>query len=157
VLITKDRTRSRRCQDDPRARRSQGSAVLVASQIALTVVLLVSSGLLVVSFGNLVRRDVGVRDANQIVTARAPLSGPRYQPPLAQTQFFEQLLARTAALPGVQQAALINEVPGAAEASRRSNRSSVRGRDLSSLARCCGSWAERTSPLSESRSSRARI
>src|SRR5436190_1819156 len=112
VLITKDRTRA----GDVRMTLAHGDRkvrrVLVASQIALTVVLLVSSGLLVVSFSNLVRRDVGVRDANQIVTARAPLSGPRYQPSLAQTQFYEQLLARTAALPGVQHAALINEVPG---------------------------------------------
>jgi len=59
-----------------------------------------------------VRRDVGVRDANQIVTARAPLSGPRYHRRSRRPSFFEQLLARTAALPGVQQAALINEVPG---------------------------------------------
>jgi len=75
VLITKDRTRA----GDGRMTLAHGDRkvrrVLVASQIALTVVLLVSSGLLVVSFGNLVRRDVGVRDANQIVTARAPLSG----------------------------------------------------------------------------------
>src|SRR6266446_444349 len=112
VLITKDRTRA----GDVRMTLAHGDRkvrrVLVGSQIALTVVLLVSSGLLVMSFSNLVRRDVGVRDANQIVTARAPLSGRRYEEPVAQRQFYEALLARSAALPGVRGAALIDEVPG---------------------------------------------
>src|SRR5256885_5736119 len=112
LLITNVRTRlgDRRTtmsRIDRRLRRT-----LVGAQIALTMVLLVSSGLLVVSFSNLVRRDVGVRDSDGVVTAHAPLEGPRYQQPLAQSQFYEQLLARTAALPGVRQASLINEVPG---------------------------------------------
>src|SRR5205823_2120039 len=85
---------------------------LVAAQLALTVVLLVSSGLLVVSFRNLVRRDVGFRDPEGLVTVRAPLSGNRYAEPAAQRQFYEALLARSAVLPGVRGAALINEVPG---------------------------------------------
>src|SRR6266568_4922902 len=112
LLMTKARTRAGDARTtiargDRRLRRG-----LVAAQIALTMVLLVSSGLLVVSFSNLVRRDVGVRDSDGVVTAHAPLEGPRYQQPLAQSQFYEQLLARTAALPGVRQASLINEVPG---------------------------------------------
>ncbi|HEV2671363.1 MAG TPA: hypothetical protein VGU74_09735 [Gemmatimonadales bacterium] len=74
--------------------------------------LLVSTGLLVMSFSNLVSRKVGVRDVAALVTARAPLYGPRYQKPIAQAQFFEGLLAHAAALPGVSGAALINEVPG---------------------------------------------
>jgi predicted permease len=85
---------------------------LVVTQLAFTVVLLISSGLLVVSFSNLVHRDVGFRDPAGLVTARVPLSGPRYQTPVAQQQFYEALLARIAALPGVRGAALINEVPG---------------------------------------------
>jgi putative ABC transport system permease protein len=85
---------------------------LVVAQLALTVVLLASSGLLIASFSNLVRRDVGFADPNGVVMARAPLSGPRYQQPHAQNQFYETLLARTAALPRVRDAGLINEVPG---------------------------------------------
>jgi putative ABC transport system permease protein len=90
-------------------RRRRG---LVAAQLALTVVLLVSSGLLVESFRNLMHRDVGFRDPQGLVTARAPLSGPRYAAPVAQRQFYEALLARTEVLPGVRQAGLINEAPG---------------------------------------------
>jgi putative ABC transport system permease protein len=85
---------------------------LVVAQLALTVVLLVSSGLLVVSFSRLVRRDLGIRDPEGLVTARAPLSGPRYENPGAQQQLYEALLAGSEALPGVRNAGLINEVPG---------------------------------------------
>ena len=92
---------------DRRFRRS-----LVAAQVALTVVLLVSAGLLALSFRNLVRRDVGFRDPVGLVTARAPLTGLRYQAPVAQRQFYEALVSRAAALPGVRHAGLIDEVPG---------------------------------------------
>jgi putative ABC transport system permease protein len=94
-------------RSDRRLRRG-----LVVTQLAFTVVLLISSGLLVVSFSNLVHRDVGFRDPEGLVTARVPLSGPRYQAPVAQRQFYEALLARIVALPGVRGAGLINEVPG---------------------------------------------
>ncbi len=112
LLITQGRrragdVRTTLTRGDRRLRRG-----LVAAQLALTVVLLVSSGLLVVSFSNLVHRDVGFRDAEGLVTARAPLSGRRYEDPVAQRQFYEALLARSAALPGVRGAALINEAPG---------------------------------------------
>src|SRR5213082_81310 len=112
LLITQGRrragdVRTTLARSDRRLRRG-----LVAAQLALTVVLLVSSGLLVVSFSNLVHRDVGFRDAEGLVTARAPLSGRRYEDPVAQRQFYEALLARSAALPGVRGAALINEAPG---------------------------------------------
>jgi putative ABC transport system permease protein len=99
--------RTTRGRSDRRLRRG-----LVAAQVALTVVLLVASGLLALSLGNLVRRDVGFRDPAGLVTARAPLSGPRYQAPVAQRQFYEALVSRGAALPGVRHAGLINEVPG---------------------------------------------
>ncbi|HEY2376039.1 MAG TPA: ADOP family duplicated permease [Gemmatimonadaceae bacterium] len=85
---------------------------LVAAQLALTVVLLVASGLLIVSFRNLVGRDVGFRNPEQIVTARAPLAGPRYAAPVAQQQFYEEVIARAASLPGVHNAGMIDEVPG---------------------------------------------
>src|SRR2546422_637929 len=115
LLITQDRERA----GDARATLARGRRRLrrglVAAQLALTVVLLVSSGLLVVSFSNLVRRDVGFRDPEGLVTARAPLSGRRYEEPVAQRQFYEALLARSAALPGVRGAALIDEVPGGGE------------------------------------------
>lgn len=94
-------------REDRRLRRG-----LVVAQMALTMVLLVGSTLLVTSFNNLVRRDLGFRDPSGLITARAPLSGPRYDNPAAQQAFYEELLARSAAIPGVREVALINEVPG---------------------------------------------
>src|SRR5438270_11954107 len=85
---------------------------LVASQVALTVVLLVAAGLLAMSLRNLLRRDVGFRHPAGLVAARAPLTGPRYQAPVAQRQFYEALVSRGATLPGVRHAGLIEEVPG---------------------------------------------
>jgi putative ABC transport system permease protein len=85
---------------------------LVVAQLALTVVLLISSGLLVMSFSNLIRRDVGVRDPAALVTLRAPLSGERYEAAPARQRFYEALLSRSAALPGVRGAGAIDEVPG---------------------------------------------
>jgi len=85
---------------------------LVAAQVALTVVLLVAAGLLAMSLRNLLRRDVGFRHPAGLVAARAPLTGPRYQAPVAQRQFYEALVSRGATLPGVRHAGLIEEVPG---------------------------------------------
>jgi len=86
---------------------------LVVAQMSLTVVLLVASGLLVVSFKTLVQRDVGFVDPATLLTARVSLSGEKYQTPLAQQQFYETLLQRTAALPGVRNVGVISQVPGA--------------------------------------------
>lgn len=85
---------------------------LVVTQLAVTTVLLAASGLLVTSFVNLVRRDLGYHDPATVVTARVPLSGQRYQEPAAQQSFYEALEARTAALPGVTRVGLVDEVPG---------------------------------------------
>src|SRR5205823_2592990 len=57
-------------------------------------------------------RDVGFRDPVGLVAARAPLTRPRYQTSVAQRQFYEALVSRSAALPGVRHAGLIDEVPG---------------------------------------------
>lgn len=83
----------------------------VAVQVALTVVLLVASGLLVASFGQLVRRDVGFADPAGLATARFTLSGARYETAEAQRQFVDALLARAAALPGVRGAGVVSDVP----------------------------------------------
>ncbi len=112
LLITKSRgragdARTTLARGDRRLRRS-----LVAAQVALTVVLLVSAGLLAMSLRNLVRRDVGFRDPAGLVAARAPLTGPRYEAQIAQRQFYEALVSRAGALPGVRHAGLIEEVPG---------------------------------------------
>ena len=109
-------TRERTLNRGARATLSRGERQvrqgLVAVQLALTVVLLVFTGLFVTSFTNLVHRELGFRDSAGIVAASAPLEGPRYESSRAQRQFYDALLARSTAIPGVRAAGLINELPG---------------------------------------------
>src|SRR5256884_54109 len=114
--ITKMPERAGGTRTTPALGRRRLRRTLAAAQVALTVVLLVAAGLLALSFRNLVRRDVGFRDPAGLVAARAPLTGPRYQSPVAQRQFYGALVSRSAALPGVRHAGLINEVPAGGSA-----------------------------------------
>jgi predicted permease len=85
---------------------------LVAAQMSLAVVLLVSSALLAMSFRNLVHRNLGFDAPDDLISVRAPLSGDKYGSDAAQQQFYEALLEKSVAVPGVIRAGLINEVPG---------------------------------------------
>jgi len=116
LLITKSPGRAGDTRTTLALGRRRLRRTLAVAQVALTVVLLVAAGLLALSFRNLVRRDVGFRDPAGLVAARAPLTGPRYQSPVAQRQFYDALVSRSAALPGVRHAGLIDEVPGGGSA-----------------------------------------
>jgi predicted permease len=84
---------------------------LVVAQLAFTVVLLTAAALLVGSFRNLLGNDVGFSDPAELVTARVPLSGERYQDATVQRQFFQELLDRTAAVPGVRAVTAVDRLP----------------------------------------------
>jgi len=73
---------------------------LVAAQMALSVILLVSAGLLVRSFINLQNVDVGF-DTKNLFTAQLSLPRGRYQAPASRDALSEQLLDRLANLPSV--------------------------------------------------------
>ena len=97
------------------ARGASGSgtrirATLVAAQVALALVLLVGAGLLLKSFARLQRVDLGF-EPEHVVTARVTLPEARYPEPARQSAFFEALLARLNALPGVRSAGGINWLP----------------------------------------------
>ncbi|HEX6048345.1 MAG TPA: ABC transporter permease [Gemmatimonadaceae bacterium] len=98
---TRGGTSGRRAQ---RLRRS-----LVAAQIALVVVLLIGAGLLIRSFIHLQRVDLGFRPDN-LLTMRLSLPGAKYQTPESRVAFFDALVDRTRQLPGVQGAALIEDI-----------------------------------------------
>jgi putative ABC transport system permease protein len=74
--------------------------VLVAAQMALSVVLLVSAGLLVRSVINLQQIEVGF-DTDKLFTARLSLPRGRYQEPASRDALAEQILERTRALPNI--------------------------------------------------------
>jgi putative ABC transport system permease protein len=73
---------------------------LVAAQVAMSVVLLVSAGLLVRSFFHLQQVDVGF-DTNNLFTAQLSLPRARYRETTSREVLSEQLLDRIRSSPGV--------------------------------------------------------
>jgi putative ABC transport system permease protein len=84
-------------------------SVLVVSEIALAVMLLIASGLLIKGFWRLRSVNPGF-DAEHLLTMRLELPETRYKEIAAQTQFRNELLQRLNSLPGVQ-AAMVSELP----------------------------------------------
>jgi predicted permease len=90
--------------------------VLLTAEIALTVVLLISAGLLFRSFIHLRTSDLGCLTDN-VLTMRYGLPVKKYDTPEKVEGFHEELLARVRNLPGVQAAGLISRAPGAGQES----------------------------------------
>jgi putative ABC transport system permease protein len=84
-------------------------AVLVAGQVALAMLVLVSAGLLTRSLLRLTRIDPGFR-VEHLLTARVALPGG-YKTEAQIGAFFQQLMARMAAMPGVKGVATTDEAP----------------------------------------------
>ncbi|MEK6322866.1 MAG: ABC transporter permease [Acidobacteriota bacterium] len=84
--------------------------LLVVSELALAVMLLVGAGLMVKSFWRLQRVDSGV-DAERVLTMRLALRGQKYADPQRVDAFYPQLLERVEGLPGVRAAAVSNSLP----------------------------------------------
>jgi predicted permease len=75
--------------------------VLVVSEVALAVVLLVSAGLLVRTFTYLLNRDPGF-DTTNVVTASVSLQDARYTDPGRVNYLFDESLRRIRQIPGAQ-------------------------------------------------------
>jgi predicted permease len=84
--------------------------VLVASQVALGVVLLVVTGLLVRTFVNLQQLDPGF-DPTNLVTTSVSLQDARYKTAARINQFFDATLAELQRTSGVQSASVSLELP----------------------------------------------
>ncbi|MGH7574612.1 MAG: ABC transporter permease [Longimicrobiales bacterium] len=85
--------------------------ILVAAQLGLTVVLLTGTAQLAASLVNLLRREIGVVAPDQLLTLNLAPSGSAYDEAAAQRAFYEELVTRAAALPGVLGAAAVSELP----------------------------------------------
>ncbi|MCK5650235.1 MAG: ABC transporter permease [Gemmatimonadetes bacterium] len=83
--------------------------LIVVSEIALSILLVVGAGLMVRSFQNLLGEDPGFRDEN-LIFARFSLPAAEYEPE-AVVIFFDRLVEETRALPGVLGASLISRPP----------------------------------------------
>ncbi|NUQ27683.1 MAG: ABC transporter permease [Acidobacteriaceae bacterium] len=85
---------------------------LLTAEIGITVVLLVSAGLLLKSFLRLRAADVGCITQNML-TLKYSLPEKKYDTPEKRNAFNEALLERVRNIPGVRAAALGNTLPGA--------------------------------------------
>jgi putative ABC transport system permease protein len=83
---------------------------LVVGQIALALVLVTGSGLLVRSFLTLSRVDPGF-DPGHLLTARVDLSPVRYRENDRIRAFYQEVIGRVSALPGVTSAAAARALP----------------------------------------------
>lgn len=79
---------------------------LAVAEIALSLILLAGAGLLIESMANLMRANPGF-DPSRIVTAEIWLTGTRYDSTVAIAGFYQRLVARLDAQPGVSSAAVI--------------------------------------------------
>jgi len=84
--------------------------LLVVSEVALGVVLLVAAGLLIRTFVGLRSLDPGF-DPSQLTTARVSLQDARYKQSVRINQLFEESLAALERTPGIESAAVSLELP----------------------------------------------
>jgi putative ABC transport system permease protein len=85
--------------------RARMRGLLVVSQVALSLMLLIGAGLLLRSFAQLLRTNPGF-DAHGMLTMDISLSTQRYRTPAQQIAFFDDVERRVAAVPGVSSAAM---------------------------------------------------
>jgi predicted permease len=90
--------------------RSRLRDLLMASEFAFALMLLVGAGLLIRSFAALRAIDPGF-DAHHVLSFVVPVSGTAEAAPGRRMVFFQELLGRVRALPGVEAAGAINHLP----------------------------------------------
>jgi predicted permease len=90
--------------------RSIFASALVVGEVALAIVLLTGAGLLVRSFVRMQNIPAGF-DPDGILTARLSLPAERYQNPADVVRFYDTLLDRLRAVPGVSSAAATTQLP----------------------------------------------
>ncbi|AGY60600.1 ABC transporter permease [Gloeobacter kilaueensis] len=90
--------------------RNRVRDLLVVSEVALALMLLVSAALLTQSFLNLQNVKPGFRP-EQVVTATLSLPLARYPEERQQITFFDRLIERVQTLPGVESVSVVNTLP----------------------------------------------
>jgi putative ABC transport system permease protein len=85
--------------------RARMKSLLVVGQVALSLLLLIGAGLLLRSFGQLLRIDPGF-DSRSVLAMNVTLPTVKYAKPEQQIAFFDEVLRRVRELPGVRNAAM---------------------------------------------------
>jgi putative ABC transport system permease protein len=94
-----------------RGRRGRASQVLVASQVAGTLVLLIAAGLCVQSFVRLAQLDLGFDPANVLTFGVSGLDDARYPAPAQRHDVMVRILARLERLPQIVAAGAVSQRP----------------------------------------------
>ncbi|HEX6731311.1 MAG TPA: ABC transporter permease, partial [Pyrinomonadaceae bacterium] len=100
-------------------RQNRTRTLLVISEVTLSMVLLIGAGLMIQSFLSLLKIDPGY-DAPHILSMRLTVPGAKYPQNQDVTNLYQQLQDRISTIPGVQSAAIINQLPSDADKSEAS-------------------------------------
>jgi len=84
--------------------------ILVVTEVALSIVLLVGAGLMIRSFQQLQNVAPGF-ESRGVLTMTAAVARAKFPQPEQFINFFEQILQRVRALPGVEAAGVIDDIP----------------------------------------------
>jgi putative ABC transport system permease protein len=99
-----------RTDTDSGGTRTRG--ILVISEVALSLMLLIGAGLMIRSLWMLRSVDPGLDPRNVLtMTVGIPVPSTRFPTPLQQSNFFNDVLQRVRALPGVESAGVIDALP----------------------------------------------
>jgi putative ABC transport system permease protein len=85
-------------------------SVLVVSEVALSLMLLVGAGLMIRSLWQLSAVDAGF-DPHNLLTMTMVVTGNKYSRPIDEIAFCDRVLSKVRALPGVTSAGLIDTLP----------------------------------------------
>jgi putative ABC transport system permease protein len=97
-----------RTDADSSGHRTRG--ILVVSEVAFSLLLLVGAGLMIRSFQKLRGVNPGF-DSRNVLTMTAMVPRAKFASPSQQISFFELVLQRVKALPGVESAGVIDDIP----------------------------------------------
>jgi putative ABC transport system permease protein len=100
------------------AGRGRVRSLLVVSEIALSLVLLVGAGLLIKSFVRLQSVDPGFESEN-VLTMTVFLNGTKYPQDEQHPVFFDQVVERVRSLPGVEHVGVVSNLPISGNFDRR--------------------------------------
>ena len=87
-------------------RRRRLSAGMVCAEVALSLILLIGSGLLIRTFASLLTTDPGF-DPRQMLTLEIWTTGSKYDSAARLANFYQDLVRRIEAIPGVRSAAVV--------------------------------------------------
>ncbi|HEX8184828.1 MAG TPA: ABC transporter permease [Blastocatellia bacterium] len=91
-------------------RKQLARSLLVISEVSLTVMLLIGAGLMIKSFYSLQKVQLGF-NPESVLTLQVNLPGTKYSEDNQIISFYDQVIQKVRALPGVESAGLVTSVP----------------------------------------------